>query len=495
MSTPVLAVNHHDGGTPQAKRWANTSVSAQGVTFGAIDVFTASATAGLVSCCDNRLIQYGGNNTWLCVTNQVIWRSTDAGASWTNVQSMTNPSTTQTILTSGIWTFDSGGTQKVCVFYYTATAGRWKGYTSTDGITWSASSDYSALHTAPSSAGIVSQVMLNGTLYMATGQSAGIATVTVMLAWSPGSDSASSTTIATITGTSGNTLAAWKNSIYCVAKTTQTSDYKLFDMTSGSAVLVATLFTGPTTALSAGARPAEPFVDPATGDLICWIWPAATNGWTILRVSSSFVVTDITSSVRPTALSGTSGGGNSPASSRIRTYVDQEAQPGANPDIHLGYSTDGASGTTVSLYLWNGVASAATLVSSGGNVAHSIGYCSSNGGGAYTWTSGEKHARIVSWAPATNGVTITFKLYSDSGSASVKVRAFTRRNTTQDFTKTAAEIKSPSAGALSGTGVGNYNTGLTADNGTTTYTLVVDLAGIGWSLVEQGRILLDVVDP
>ena len=34
-----------------------------------------------------------------------------------------------------------------------------------------------------------------------------------------------------------------------------------------------------------------------------------------------------------------------------------------------------------------------------------------------------------------------------------------------------------------------------ADNGVTTYQVTVNLAGLGFSLAERGRVILDVVDP
>jgi hypothetical protein len=100
---------------------------------------------------------------------------------------------------------------------------------------------------------------------------------------------------------------------------------------------------------------------------------------------------------------------------------------------------------------------------------------------------------IVSRVAVVGGVRLTFKLHSDSGTDPIKVRAFTRRTGAQSRNKTPAEVENNSHGALSGAAPGNYNTGLTAD-GTTSYQLTVNLIDLGFSLVERGRIIFDVVD-
>jgi hypothetical protein len=146
------------------------------------------------------------------------------------------------------------------------------------------------------------------------------------------------------------------------------------------------------------------------------------------------------------------------------------------------------------MYQWQGVGAVATLVDTGGNTADALGVNADMDGGQYSWSAGEKTMTIVSRVAVVGGVRFTFKLHSDSGTDPIKVRAFTRRVVgLQSRTKTPAEVENNSHGALSSTAPGNYNTGLTAD-GTTSYSLTVNLIDLGFSLVERGRIIFDVVD-
>ena len=491
MATPFLAVNYRDGTTPKVKRYAIASpgdpVPGE-ASFGALD----TSIGGPHSCVDNKVVQFGGNKTWLSVAGNQIYRTTDGGLTWTSVKTLTGASTGENAVKSGLFVIDLSSFPTACIFYLTSTIDAWRGTTSTDGITWTDSPLFSALATTPGSAAVSAQVVFNNTIYVLLCSSSNNYQAQV-ISYSPGGNSASSLVLA-IFPAIPTSFAPWRNALYIFHKITAGGAVVLQDITGGTLATVATLIATATSGPVAGARYADGFVDPVTGDLICWVYNTAALGWSVVRVSPSFAPVDITGLTRPFQLSGTTVGGNSPQTSRIRVFADQVANPGGNPDIYLYYSVDGVSSPML-VYRWQGVGAVATLEDTGGNTAHSLGICVDMDGGQYSWTPGERFVKIHSWAPVSGGIRLTFSLWSETGTDSVKVRAFTRRDAVQARCNTPTEVKTPSVGALSFVGPGNFNTGLTADNGVTTYQLTVNLIGVGFSLVERGRVILDAVDP
>lgn len=489
MATPFLAINYRDGGTPKAKRYANCSPSdpvAPGVSFGTLDTVAYNH-----NCNDNRIVQFGGERTFLALTRDAVYRTTDGGLSWASVKALTTPSTTLAASRSGLWVVDLGGVPTVCCFYYVS-GNSWRALSSVDGTTWIDYGPFLPGTTQSTSYGCVSQVVYNNTIYgFFTSNAAAAGNI---VSFSPGAGSMASISVQVLANSCWS-FAPWRNSLYFIYKPTSGGVVGLYDITTGTLVLTTTFSGGATVSPTTGARYADGFVDPATGDLIVCYYETTALGWRIYRVSPTFVPLEITNSVRPIGLSGTTVGGNSPTTSRIRVLVDQESSPGGTPGIYLFYSADGASGTPMTMYRWQGVATTMTVEDAGGNTADSLGICYDNDGGSYSWSAGEKHIRVLSWVPAPGGIRITFTLWSASGTDPVKVRAYTRRDTLQSRCATPAEVLNPSAGALSGTGPGNFNTGLTANNGATTYLLTVNLFGNGFALAERGRVILDAVDP
>jgi hypothetical protein len=488
MATPFLAINHRSG-TPRVKRYANATPGDP--IIGEVDVTGAAAdtnTATNHPLAINRVIQFGGARTWLVAQGTAIFRTTDAGLTWASVHSFTSM-VGDSVQKTGIHIIDVGGVPTMVVFYRDS-VGAFRASKSTNGTSWTALGPF-ALSASGTTAAFSDEVVYNNVLYIL--KTNNNATATIAYFFGPGTGAAGDLVLpGGSIAFQGSTFAIYRGSIYVLVRVAAVG-VNLYDITTGVSVLAVSLFVGSPATPLVGARYANSFVDPATGDLICIFYTTTLLGWQVWRVSPALSPTNITGATLPVGLTGTTGGGNSPAGSRIRTFVDQEASPGANPSIFLYYAADGAPGTGMVMYQWQGVASPLTIVDTGGNTSDALGINADMDGGQYSWSAGEKTMSDVSWVAAVGGVRFSFKLNSDSGTAPVKLRAFTRRTATEFRTKTPAEVENNSHGALSAAAPGNYNTGLTAD-GTTSYQLTVNLIDLGFSLVERGRIIFDVVD-
>jgi hypothetical protein len=257
----------------------------------------------------------------------------------------------------------------------------------------------------------------------------------------------------------------------------------------GALVGRAFLGAGFPTAAAAGHRDAM-FVDGS--NLYCFVYASTTAvGWRCYQVTSSFTVSDITSSVIPLAMTGSTGGGNSPTTSRAWPFIDHEASIGASPAIFLNYAVNGVAGTPFTMYRWNGPASLMTIEDSGGDQSHAIGYMHGPDGGEYAWTSGEDTVLITATTPVSGGVRVSFQLFSATGTDMVSMRAWCSDAATE-YPTTAAIFSNPSVGTL--TMADTVNTGLTADNGTTTYqvTWVAGAGGNGFANGQRAKLKLEV---
>lgn len=503
MATPFLAINYRpNGGVPKVKRYANCSPGDPVIgeaTVGAADaVGTGTSQTGMVL--HSRVVQFGTNKQWFCAVGASVYYTTDAGLTWSNAAPFGIPTinvlSVAQYLKTGLHVIDIGGVPNIVFYYATTTATQWRGYRF-DGSTWIALGPVTTGASLLVSDYLIEDMVFNNVLYVVLGR-VGV-NVPVITFFDPGAGSGGDFLMGGGNASSPCSLAPYRGSLYAIYKGGSNINVYLWDLTAGVGTsIVATLWTGTVAAAGLGTQYCDGFVDPVTGDLICIFYTTLALGWRAVRVSPTLVPTDITSSVIPFGMTGTTTGGDSPTTSRCRAFVDQESTPGANPSIYVYYAPDGVTGTTMLMYKWNGVSTLMTVYDSGGNVADSLGCFPDMDGGQYSWSPAEKTLQPLQWLPAPGGVRFTFKLYSDSGTDLVRIRAFTRQQAApEDRTKTPVELTNPSVGTLSGAGPGNYMQGpaVVADNGVTTYQVTVNLAGVGFSLVERGRVIFDVVDP
>jgi hypothetical protein len=216
-----------------------------------------------------------------------------------------------------------------------------------------------------------------------------------------------------------------------------------------------------------------------------------TTGWFCYKLTDNgvggFTQLDITGSVF------TAGHQAAGGTAQWSALIDHEANPTGVPDIWIMQSGDGGNGTSLNAYKWNGdsalIGNLGSANDSGGNAASCMPYMW-NASGSHFWTSGTVHGIIESVTSVIGGETISFRLYSASGTQSVNVDLLysdvigTRANT-------VGTISDASNGTITG---GNLNTGLIADNGTTLYSfkwnLVTDGVSNGDSVDRQIRVAL-----
>lgn len=189
-------------------------------------------------------------------------------------------------------------------------------------------------------------------------------------------------------------------------------------------------------------------------------------GWYCYEFSESGGVltpTDITATVLPAGLRtvGTFDAG-------VGVVVDQEANPGGVPEIWLYFRADGNAATPWSVYKWNGnaalIGNAGAPNDSGGSAQHGMAF-QKNGTGKVFWTEDELDMSIEDISGDFGGETISFRLYSASGTETVNVDFYYGLD--GETATQAATLSNASAGTIVGTQI----QGLTADNGATLYTV------------------------
>jgi hypothetical protein len=186
------------------------------------------------------------------------------------------------------------------------------------------------------------------------------------------------------------------------------------------------------------------------------------------EINAALSPTDRTSTVLPSALTSAIGGTEAATAHWMCVY-DSNTTPGSTQPW-LYYAASATSGTTFTVYQWNGNASVMTVADTGGDVAHSLP--TEVAGGERIWTAGELDIKITGVAPALGGEIISFIASGDAGNA----------NKTVTFQWTNQGEPTSSSATLTGTATGGTasrsgNSVINVDaDGTTTYTVVWDTA-------------------
>jgi hypothetical protein len=483
MATAFLALNTMDGTTPVAQRYLNASpaVANGGGTFGALDSTTGGTTTH--TNLRNRIVCFGGDEkTFLAVVGGTIYRTDDEFATWNPVQTLTSVATHHCV--SGIHIVDLGGVPTAVVAYRTGTNTA-RAFRSSDGITWTDAGTSGTLIAAPNSTtgGIVDEIVYHNVLYLMI-SGVGSGSRTTIWFHDPGANSFGSFLIngSDINNSSG-CFAVWQDMLVATRHSSLTSQ-QLVDITTGVPTSLVTL-AGAGTVVANGMQNGM-FVDPATGDLILFMYHTSPGGTVqCYQINkTTYAATLLTSTVLPTAVRAL---GNT---FKARPYMDIEASLGDdpnNPPVYVYFAASGTLGTTLTMYKWNGVAALMTLVDSGGNVGHAISINPRPVGGQYSYTVGQLRLRIVGRTPVFGGVRYSFMCFSSDDNTAVKVRGFHDSGAIETLSE-AATLTNPSVGTI----VGAYNTGLIAD-GTTVYQVTWAAQDDGISQGERRKFGLDIV--
>jgi hypothetical protein len=456
-----------------------------GVTFGA---FETSGGVGDQNWA--RVMRYRGYQTWVVVQRDTIYRTTDAGATWTAVFGPDADLGTTTTK-SGLWlVYRSGAAQLVIVGY--DGAGGYSLFTSTDGVTWTKGAKYAL--TAQTTA-LHANAIWRCMLFSSAGL--GGSARTYIASWgqdlisqlSPQPDVHGTQNDSSFCVFNDRLFGAW----------TKASDgaVGLYELVSFAWVLRATLAAAAPS--FAADRKITLFVDRANMYAIFMTAnpdfpvPDPVNPllWVCIEIDSALTVTP-----RPVPLAGIHGGETN--GSRVASIADGPAGgSGTLPEIDLYFSTDGISGTGVAVYRFNGSFAAITPLAGGNNVQNAWPFGRQYSGNVF-WAVGTRAIEKVSAAPAPGGVRWSFTLYSPNPSIdTVSVRGF-QGVATDEYAcgifgpNSNPVLANPSAGTL----IGQTITGLdAADNGATTFTvdwLALTNGGFPFAVGDYAKTVLEV---
>jgi hypothetical protein len=455
MPTPFLALNTFNGTTPQLRRYNGGSVNLVGVSFGSLDTGMTTARDGAI----NRAIQFGSEDTFLACTGNQIYRSTDGGASWTSVKTLTSLATNQTRKT-GLNIVTVNGVPTLTVFWQD-TGGPFRGTYSTDGVTWTEES-------LGTPSGIGSSLSINyvfrNTLYAIAVDASSI------FGYQPGTSTITRIAIPD-NGDRPKTICEFNDQLACMYCPSATDGLAVGTSDGVTDIVHRVTLAGGSGTPTSSARLVL-FED--SGSLIAMGHNGSAAGWRAWSISSAFVATEITTPVIPPGMTGTTGGGNSTLVSRGFVLIDSEASPGSNPAKYVLYTP--IDGSQYVFFQYNGTAAVMTSVDNGGSNQQALSL-TTNIGGNYFWTDGERTLEFIGRTPVTNGQRLQFQLFSETGTDVVSVR-FYRGTADTEYPTALATLSNPSHGAISG---GNTNTGLTANNGATTYEVTWEAVTDGFS--------------
>lgn len=474
MPTPFLALNVFSG-TPQAKLFNGTQTSNLGVTFGAADTGTTTFAAA------QRIIQFGPTDTWYAVTGSAIYRTTNAGASWASVLTLTSLNSKQGLKT-GLYVCYLDGVPYLSLYWNrTLTFGysEWTIASSADGTTWNTTAVVLATFGTSVDQTIGSQFLYRNKIFafwfdasgfgcrIMTGDP-GTNTITIV---DPGLNTSSSVSFGTFNG-----------SLYALYRV-EPGVARLALYSGGTFVTVATLITS---GVDGTSKEYGLLADGA--NLYCFVYNTEAIGWQCYQVTSAYAVTNITSSVIPPGMTGTTGGGGAPNTSFVRVTVDQEASPGADPAKYVYYARSRTVNDSWSVFQWMGNATVMQQIDSGGGNGAMALSAPVIPTGSYNWADGENTVVLLDRSPLNGALRLYFALYSDSGVAVVDVNAFTA-SLAQEYPTTVATLTAPSSGSMTG----NTITGLVANNGVTTYEVTWQAATDGFNSGDAYSLILEVV--
>lgn len=487
MVAPFIALEYRT--SPQIIRYAGTSAALVGASFGVADSTTTSNLAAVFP--RGRVIRFGGLNTYVATVGSSIYRSTDGGMTWTAVQSLTDLNS-NTHRKSGFVVVYLNGVPALAMIYGGTTNTQVYGVYSFDGINWTTQGPFTVLGGGGGAGAVIGYnqlIVQDSTIFLQLGSAGGGTTAGTdnTVIWTPGSNNAVGTSLSGIqSGQLAPSLCEFNNRLFGLYQRTTSSALTLGEIVGQTTVVLTSLQLGePTTSGGAGTL----FVDGvnmyaiATGSD-----GAGTNtGLKAWQISSSLVVTEITSTVLPAILrTAFSTDGSGAVSCRILSLIDGVSSPGSSPTIYLYFSSTGNSDWA--LYQWNGNATEISLISQGGSTLNSMplfGFVNGDyfvADSVFPSTSGIS-AEIINRTFTATGVRLSFKLYGTAGS--VSFRAY-YGDANSEYPTNAATLTNPSVGAISG---GTTNTGLTADDGATTYQVTWDAQTDGFTQNSQYRLV------
>jgi hypothetical protein len=458
MPASYLAINMRST-TPVVKTLNGLSPTTIGTSPGTAEAFTTTQQPL------NRVIQFGNATTFLVLINGTVRRSTDSGTSWTTVLSFSPVNTNKT----GLNVVSVNGVPTVCFVSADTSTTTYKGYYSTDGISWTTEGPFSGAGVA------AGQGMYGDTVYRNSLYAAGVTGSWFTIIYTPGSGVSFITALATAPQFVG--FCVFNDNLYAISRAQAgVGTTPVYQLSAGNWVLAVTLTGG--SGNMADLRPGA-FVDGS----FMYVFSAKVAGtsWGCWKVASDHTFTDISTTVLPIGMqSGAS------ATSRCLTWVDGSLNPGADPSKYLIYSNGDTATDTLTLFKWVDASTTMTNIDAGSNNAEALS-TAKNVGGQNFWVNGENSVNLISRTGILSGIRLSFQLFSTTGTPTVNVRGFFG-NVSAEYPTTACTLINPSSGSMSG----NTITGLVVDNGVTTFQVTWSSTTDGIAAGDRFRLILEV---
>lgn len=479
MPTAHLALARQ-ASPPAVFRYLNGAVEQVGNTFGTAE--SPAAPSG-VDMGAQRVCQFKGSNDLYALNFDDVYQYNKGTGNWTSVHTLANVSATSDSTRIGPIVMQVNGVPTMVVIYPGVPTTEWRIATSVDGTTWNTSS---ALTAGTNHGGqekpvwnpiVVGQTVwffFSNTVsvvhYMGVNPSTG--TITTVVAQGQVIPAGSSWFLPA--------ACVWDGVHYVVGWTVSGTRAALYSF-DGAVFTQVIDFTGADGIDFMGPASDTKFAIFTDGtDLFCLTKarysPDSYRGWYCWRVEPGLTDSNITAAVVPTAL-GPNGAGNVADDGGFGVIIDQEANPGGVPEIYLYYRADGLVGTPWQVYKWNGfgtpIGNGGSPTGSGGDGSHCMGF-DGIGSGKVFWSQDQLDCSIESIAQALGGQLVSFRLYSESGTETVDVDFFYSAEG-ESAQSGPATLLNASAGTINA----NVIEGLTADNGTTLYTVLWNTTATG----------------
>lgn len=433
---------------------------------------------------NQRIVRYRGHSTFIMVQGAAIYRSADAGSSWSAVS--TDSDLGSTVCKSGLYVVESTGTTQL-VLLTRAGSGSYAIFTSPDGSSWTKHGPFGGF--TDQSMALQAGTIWRDRLFCAAGKGSSGRSYCVNLADNTLSQ-------ATLTGLTSNfcdvALCVFNDRLFGLwHKSSSTATLYEYFLSGNVWVERGTLGSG----LHTGDEDRKSclFVQ---GTHMYAVFCRGSGSpidyeWKAYQIDSALSTTDVSDVLDPVLAGGIADPG---AGARVAVVVDGPAGGGgAVPEIDLYFAPDAFEGdmitghTQVVVFRWNGPSSDVSSLDAGSAVASAWPFGVQYSGNVFWVSTNRTIEQVASW-PVEGGVRKSYKLYSPNTTPdSVDLRAF--YGGAQDeyaCGSTAANDVAVLADPSGGTLVGQTVIGLdAADNGASTFEITW-LAGSQSQTINNG---------
>jgi len=474
MAPPLLAARTREAGSHELLRYVGASVGLGVNTFGGAQ---EQYSVGAIPTC--RTIQAFGD-VYMAAEDGLYIKDdpTVLTGTWTLIGGgFVLPDTVETALRSGVFLVYINDVPHLCGHYETTTSNQQRGWTY-NLVTSTFALGVATLVSTFDDAGYSDQIVYRNQIFTVGVLIAGQGDPDVLI-YNPGTDGWTTVSIGSTTNPGAANFFIHGDQLQLVGYGTG-NQIELRTYTGPSFTdtveVTSDTKTGSTTSSKLGA-----FSDGTNRYVFCFDINS-NNGWACYKIDGALAVSDITTLVLPDALQSIVGrGGTFPGApnvnvGRCRIVYDANTNP-LVPAWHLYFAFNAVTGTTWSVYQWNGdavlIGNAGAPDDVGGDIAHALPFTVLDGG-ARIWTPGELDSGMLLRENALGGEKLTCKGWGAVGPADKVFKIYANKKGTADLF--LCKLMGPVTG-----GTAALNGGADAiinieANPAVTYSFVVDFA-------------------